>query len=160
MKKRSPLGFSLIELVITLAVLGVLASMTIPLAEHAHRRIKEAELRDSLKEIRKAIDAYKSAYDEGKILNAPELSGYPPNLEILVEGVPNQRDGQRKKIYFLRRIPVDPFEKNNGAQAALYSWGLRSYASEANDPRAGSDVFDVYSQSDEIGLNGVPYKKW
>lgn len=156
---RSP-GFSLIELVVTLAILSVLALIALPLAEHANQRVKEGELRESLREIRQAIDAYKAAYDEGKILNSPELSGYPPSLEILVDGVPNQRDGLRQKIYFLRRLPVDPFSINVTSDLTRNQWGKRSYASEAADPREGADVYDVFSKSDLIGLNGVPYKKW
>jgi general secretion pathway protein G len=158
MKMRKSTGFSLIELVVTLAILSILGLMTIPLAENASRRAKEGQLRESLQEIRHAIDSYKNAYDEGKILNSPELSGYPPSLEILVNGVPNQRDTQRKKIYFLRRMPIDPFNASQREQSN--AWGKRSYTSEADDPKDGVDIYDVYSKSDMLGLNGVPYKKW
>lgn len=151
-------GFTLIELIVTLAIIGLLAALAVPSLEIARQRSKEQELRQALWEIRHAIDAYKRAYDEGKIPNSTNLSGYPPSLQILVGGVENQADPLRRKIYFLRRVPVDPMmwsENNNSSH-----WGLRSYSSEAESPQQGNDVFDVYSRSDQIGLNNVPYRKW
>lgn len=152
-------GFTLIELLVTLAILSVLATITIPVAEVTLQRQKENELRLALREIRNAIDAYKKAMDQGRILKQANSTGYPKNLESLVDGVPDARSPKKTKIYFLRRIPRDPFNPSPDAEPSD-TWGKRAYASEPNDPQEGDDVFDVYSKSDKVGLNGVPYRKW
>jgi general secretion pathway protein G len=146
-------------MLIVVAMCALLASIAMPLSEIAATRAKEAELRHALREIRGAIDRYKAAVDTGNITRRADESGYPPSLLVLVEGVVDATDPQRRKLVFLRRVPRDPFAPNDGSPAHA-SWGLRSYLSDAQEPREGSDVFDVYSRSERVGLNSMPYRQW
>jgi general secretion pathway protein G len=152
-------GFTLIELVITVAIIGILAAGLLPLTQLAAQRAKEQELRAALREIRTALDAYKQATDESRIERKADASGYPPSLEALAEGVKDAKSPEGRMIYFLRRVPRDPFFAD-ASVAADKTWGLRSYASPPDDPKEGDDVFDVYSKSSGAGLNGVPYREW
>ena len=149
---RKARGFTLIELLITVTILALLASVAMPLAEVAVQRGKEKELRQSLREIREAIDGWKRAADDGRIEKKADESGYPPSLAALVDGVKDKRKTDGSKLYFLRRVPKDPLSGED--------WGLRSYASPADSPQEGKDVYDVYSKSEETGLNGLPYRQW
>jgi len=152
-------GFTLIELVITVAIVALLASVAAPVSELVVQRTKELTLRRSLREIREAIDNYKQASDDGRINKAVDESGYPKRLETLVEGVADQKSPKKPKIYFLRRIPRDPFSTDPSLAAAT-TWGKRSYQSPADDPKEGDDVFDVFSLAPGISINGQPYRDW
>jgi general secretion pathway protein G len=152
-------GFTFIELMITLAIMATLAMVAVPMAQVAVQREKERSLRSNLIEIREAIDAYKKAADGGRIKLGLGDSGYPKQLDDLVEGVPDERSTTRQNMYFLRRMPRDPFS-TRGEQRAADSWAKRAYASPPDNPSEGSDVFDVSSRSELLGLNGVPLKQW
>ena len=152
-------GFTLIELVITVAIVAVLASAVMPLNELVHQRAKEQDLRRALREIRTAIDAYKQASDEGRLVKRIGESGYPPRLEVLVEGIEDQKSPKKEKMYFLRRMPRDPFAADP-AQAPADTWAKRAYSSPPDDPRDGEDVFDVYTLAAGKGINGRPYREW
>lgn len=195
-------GFTLIEMVVVVMIVGILASAAMPLMALHKRRAQEAELKESLRTLRRAIDAYKRAADNGEIAKRPEDSGYPPTLDALVKGVPKLtlgaatgKPGEAKPatpngapgaaatpalgasqsafattslstsldkapavIYFLRRLPRDPFA--DPTVPAALTWGLRSYASPPNAPAPGADVFDVFSRTEGVGLDGVAYREW
>ena len=152
-------GFTLIELVITVASLGVLATLALPMLQMTAQREKEAELRAGLREIRGAIDAYHQAVIDKKIPVAQDASGYPPDLDSLVKGVPDATRPDNRPLYFLRRLPRDPFHPDATVTAAE-TWGKRSYASPPDNPSEGEDVFDVFSLSEKIGLNGIALREW
>ena len=151
-------GFTLIEMIVTVAVVAVLAAIAVPVAQLTAQRAKESELRLALRQLREGIDTYKRYSDEGRIARAADGSGYPEKLEDLVRGIPDARAPGQARIYILRRIPRDPFD--TGGQDAAAGWGLRSYASPPDAPREGRDVYDVYSRAPGSGLNGVPYREW
>lgn len=154
-------GFTLIEVAVTAVIVALIALVALPMAETAARRNKEQELRTALRQIREAIDAYKLAGDEGHILRATGESGYPPNLKVLADGVEDAKSpGTNKpRLYFLRRLPRDPMSREAGLSPEQ-TWGKRSYASTAEEPKDGADVFDVYSRAPGVGMNGVPYREW
>jgi general secretion pathway protein G len=153
-------GFTLIEMLVTVAIVGLLASISVPMLELVNRRNNEQNLREALRQIRTALDAYKQAVDEGRVVEENKGSGYPPSLDVLVSGVVDARNpNKNQKIYFLRRIPNDPFVMGASDDVPA-GWGLRSYASSPGNPQPGADVFDVYSRAEGVGLNGVAYKDW
>lgn len=159
MRQGSRRGFTLIELVVTVAIVGTLALVAVPLLETAVKRQKETELRAALRELRGGIDAYRRAVEEGRIERKVDESGYPHRLEDLSFGVDDIKDPNKAKIFFLRRLPRDPFNGDSSLAPAL-TWGKRSYASPPDAPAEGKDVFDIYSLSPGVGLNGVPYREW
>ncbi len=158
-------GFSYVELMFSVAILALLAAAATPYLEKTIQRNKESQLREHLRDIRNAIDAYKAASDAGKIQKTVGDSGYPKSLDELVIGVPDQTDPQKKKLRFLRNLPADPMYIADALTAreeisAENTWGKRSYDSDAEDPREGADVFDVYSFNPQKGLNGIAYQQW
>ena len=158
--KAKSKGFTLIEVIMTVAIIGLLATITMPLAELSVQHSKEQDLHLALREIRDGIDAYKQAVDDKRIQLSAEKSGYPETLQVLVDGVPDIKNpGTTNKIFFLRRIPRDPMETDPN-KTNEETWGKRSYQSSADDPQEGNDVYDVYSLSPGTGLNGIPYKQW
>ncbi|MNE17910.1 hypothetical protein D3C81_1871430 [compost metagenome] len=122
------------------------------------RRGKEQELKTALYQLRDAIDAYKRAFDAGYIEKSLNATGYPPSLQVLVDGVRDVRSAKGAKFYFLRRIPHDPLLSHKKDDEG--GWGLRAYDSSAQSPREGEDVFDVYSKAPGKGLNGIAYGQW
>lgn len=158
MARRSS-GFSLIELMVTLAILALLASVAVPFAQLVEQRQKETELRNALRQIRGALDSYRQYVKEGRIESPADASGYPPDLDVLWQGVGDKTKPDASRIYILRRLPRDPFFPDSAATPAS-TWGQRSYASPPDAPAQGRDVFDVYSLSPATGLDGVPYREW
>ena len=143
----------MIELIVAMGILTILVSGVLPLSYMTYKRSQEIELRQNLRVIRDAIDDYKKMVDEGRIAMELDGTGYPPNLEILVEGA-ESNDPDPIKIKFLRRIPEDPMTEDG-------EWGLRSYADPPDSEIwGGQDVYDVYSQSEEQALDGSYYREW
>lgn len=154
---RRSAGFTLVELLASAAIIGLLATVAVPMVQTSVKRQKERELRVALRDIRQAIDSYKQAAAAGKIFLKAEDSGYPPDLGALVEGVDDAtRSGTR--LRFLRRIPRDPFQP--ATLKPVETWGKRSYESSAEKPEEGVDLYDVYSKSPLTGLNSIPYREW
>jgi general secretion pathway protein G len=151
-------GFTLIEMIIVVMMVAILASAAMPLAALQKRRAHEAELRQALRVLRSALDDYKRAADVGKVPKKIDETGYPSSLQVLVDGVVDPSSPKGARVYFLRRLPRDPFA--DPMLSAAQTWGLRSYASPPDAPSPGPDVFDVYSKSDGVGLDGTPYREW
>jgi general secretion pathway protein G len=150
-------GFTLVEMLITMGILAILAAAILPLAKNTVKREKEIELRRNLRILRTAIDDYKKMADEKKFEIDEDTEGYPPNLEILVEGVEikDDNDDDKKKIHkFLRRIPRDPMTNT-------FEWGLRAYNDDPDSTSWGGDnVYDVYTKSPGTALDGTKYREW
>ena len=152
-------GFTLIELVVTVMIVAMLAAGAVPITQLTVQRNKETELKQSLRQIREAIDLYKKATDTGKVKKMLDQTGYPPSLEALEQGVINQSDPKGKPIKFIRRIPRDPMN-NNADLKPSETWGKRSYASDGYNPAEGADVYDVYSLSTKKAIDGTLYSAW
>jgi general secretion pathway protein G len=154
-------GFTLVEMIVTLAILSILAWSALPLTKIAVQREREVELRRSLRIIREAIDAYKKLSDEKKIEIKEDTEGYPPTLEVLVKGVEIQGQEQaagksksKKIVRFLRRLPRDPMTDS-------MDWGLRSYQDDRDSDKWGEEnVYDVYTRSQAKALDGTYYRDW
>ena len=174
-RARHAPGFTLVEMVVVVAIVGILAAAAQPLLALSARRQQELALRQNLRALRNAIDAHKAAVSEGRITVPPGASGYPPSLDVLVEGVAASASGAgsgaasvatsvaasvapTSKLYFLRRMPRNPLA--DAALPAAQTWALRAYESPPDAPRAGRDVFDVYVDTDQRGLDGSAVREW
>ena len=156
MSRKRTGGFSLVELIVTVALVSILVGLALPLARNTIQREKEKELRQALRDMRTAIDRYKLAADSGQIMADAMANGYPPDLETLANGV-DLLTAVGKKVYFLRAIPIDPMSECR----CNTDWDLRS---DQDDPTAGSwggqDVFDVHTKSSGTAMDGTKYKDW
>jgi general secretion pathway protein G len=159
-QRRAASGFTLTELIITLAILAVLALSALPLGKMAVKRENEVELARALRTMREAIDAWKKMADEKKFEFDPDTEGYPPTLEDLVKGVEIQdkdakgQAGAKRTVKFLRRIPKDPMTNS-------FDWGLRSYQDDSDSDVWGEEnVYDVYTKSPAVALDGTRYRDW
>lgn len=141
-----------------MAVVVILAAVVTPMIITAVKREKEQDLRIALRQIRQALDDYKQASDLGRVPRRAGESGYPPDLDVLVAGVRDQLDPAGRRLYFLRRMPRDPFAPED--LPAADTWGRRAYGSDPDDPQPGEDVFDVYSRAPGTAINGTPYRQW
>jgi len=147
---RQDRGFTLIELIVATAIMVILVGAAFPLARNAVKRERERELKQDLWLLRDAVDRYKDAADRGAFQIKVGSEGYPPDLDTLVTGV----DVAGKKLKFLRRIPVDPMTKST-------EWGMRSMQDDKDSTSwGGQGVFDVYSKSEQVALDGTKYKDW
>jgi general secretion pathway protein G len=149
-RKKGERGLTLVELIVTVAILAILAAGAAPIARFKVKREKERELKYYLWTMRDAIDKYKDAADKGAFQTKVDSQNYPPDLETLVNGV----DVQGKKVRFLRHIPVDPM-------TGKAEWGLRSMQDDpTSDSYGGQSVFDVYTKSQGTALDGTKYSEW
>ncbi len=149
-RKEGEAGVTLVELIVTVAILAVLASAAIPITRFERKRQNERELRYDLWMMRAAIDRYKDAADRGAFQTKVDSYNYPPDLQTLVDGV----DVQGKKVKFLRRIPIDPMTGKD-------DWGMRSMQDDPkSDSFGGQNLFDVHSKSDGTALDGSKYVDW
>jgi general secretion pathway protein G len=154
---RGDQGYTFIEVIVVSAILLILASAVMPLAQVTSQRQREAELRRELREIRTAIDKFKDAVDNGQIAASqlePGNENYPPDLDTLVEGVSAANDATGRKLKFLRRVPIDPMTNS-------MEWGLRSYQDKPDSTSwGGKNVYDVYTKSTATALDGTKYRDW
>jgi general secretion pathway protein G len=159
--KISPWGFTLVEMLVTLALVGIAATVALPFTGLLETRAKEAELRTGLRTIRRALDNYKAAADSGAIDKPTGSSGYPPSLETLVQGVPRSSalGFSATPMVFLRRLPRDPFFEDRTVPASE-TWNIRSYGAQPGDFAQGADVFDVASKSNRLALDGSHLSDW
>jgi general secretion pathway protein G len=149
-KQKRQSGMTLVELVVAIAIMAILATGVLPITRTVVKREREKELRAALWQMRDAIDRYKDAADRGAFQVKLGSEGYPPDLDTLVKGI----DVNGKKIRFLRHVPVDPM--THGTE-----WGMRSMQDDpTSDSWGGQSVFDVYTKSEGVALDGTKYSDW
>lgn len=157
-----PHGFTLIEMLVVLTLVGILAAAAVPLHELAARRAQESALRDALRSLRTALDEHRRAVEERRIAPGRDGSPWPATLDVLVQGVPlldaEGRPRGDARLYLLRRLPRDPLA--DPTQPAESTWALRSSGSPPDAPAPGHDVFDVASRSEARALDGSRYSEW
>ncbi|QJT79470.1 type II secretion system protein [Kosakonia sp. MUSA4] len=152
-------GFTLIEMMVCLALLATLASAAIPIYQRQEQQRNEEELRVALRDIRSAIDRYGQLVEEGVIEKDADMTNWPASLDLLVDGVVNKKSPNKEKIYLLRRIPRDPFCDCDGRKNTE-TWRVRASTQAPGETTGGKDVWDVSSTSSQPGLNGIPYAQW
>jgi len=123
-------GYTLLELMIVVAIVGILVSLAIPNFQQSAMKAKETALKQNLFTMRAVLDQYYA--DRGD---------YPDSLESLVEA------------QYLRAIPMDPFTKSSTTWTEIYE-----DQQEGDDSPAG--VYDIKSGSDGVAADGTPYKDW
>ncbi len=148
-------GMSLLELIVACSILMILSSMALPIAKFTVIRQREKELREDLRDMRRAIDKYKDLADQQKIRVELGSEGYPPDMDTLVKGVSVGGSGAAgKNMRFLRRVPKDPMTGRT-------EWGMRSVQDDPDSTSwGGKNVFDVYSKSSGMALDGTKYSDW
>jgi general secretion pathway protein G len=154
---RDSRGFTFVELVVVTAIVMILASAIVPMAQVMAQRQREAELHSALRDMRTALDKFKDAVDQGLIPSTeldPANEGYPKDLDLLVNGVSVANDASGRKLKFLRRVPMDPMTRST-------EWGKRSYQDRPDATTwGGQNVYQVYTTSEGTALDGTKYKDW
>lgn len=156
-------GFTLIEMLVVLAIMGMLVTVARPVHELVAQRQQELALREALRTVRLALDAHRDAVQARRIAPSASGSPWPSKLQSLVEGIElidetGQPRSDGARLYLLRRLPRDPFA--DPALEAADTWALRSSTSPPDAPAAGEDVFDLRSRSDRRSLDGSVYASW
>jgi general secretion pathway protein G len=151
--RRAGRGLTLIELLVSVSILGILAGVAMPLAQVSMTRTRELELRRSLRTVRENIDQFKLEYDRARTNArdartdfrkkvAVDRTGYPITLDELVE------------MKILRRIPRDPMAPDG-------KWVTRSFSDNPESSLSdGKDVYDLRSASRAVALDGTRYDTW
>lgn len=160
---RAARGFTLIEMVVVVAIVGLLVAAAVPLQEVVLRRAQEQALREALRTLRGALDEHRRAVLDKRIAAGPDGSPWPPSLEVLVAGVPLvDEQGQPRaggpRLVLLRRLPRDPFAERS--LPAAETWQLRPSTAMPGQYGGGKDVFDVASRSDARALDGSRVADW